>query len=78
MSSETKIPLSIDWIKLVLGVMQDAGVDSFELDSLKVVFSAHKRPISSPAETPEDRLERLKSDLKQAQIDQLELDEWST
>lgn len=67
-----------DELKAILQVMRDFGVDNFELGPLKVAFGETRLVPIAHQEPPEERLARMKSDLKAAQEEQAELDSWST
>lgn len=67
-----------DEIKAILQVMREFGVESFELDSLKVSFGDQRVVPIAHEESPEDRLERMKRDLKAAQLSEAEILDWST
>lgn len=67
-----------DEIKAILQVMREFGVESFELDSLKVSFGDPRIAPIINEESPKDRLERMKRDLKAAQVSEAEILDWST
>lgn len=65
-------------VAAILKVMREAGVESFELDSLKVIFGDEKHIPLDTVESSEARLERMKRDLMAERAEQAENEAWST